>query len=79
MGNCSFEEIIAVLKRHGGVEPAAGGRLLAKVSRYMAAAANRLNAGGGTVPREPADNVVYLSPGGEAAGQKANRGLTNNG
>ena len=66
-GNCSFEEIIAVLRRHGGVEPAVDGRLLAKASRYVAAAANRLKAGGGTVPRETAGNVVYLCPGRDIA------------
>lgn len=64
------------MKRHGGVEPTAGGRLLAEASRYVAAAANRLKAGGGAVPREPAGDVVYPGPGGEGAGSAADSGLT---
>lgn len=59
-GNCSFEEIVAVLGRCGNADLNVNLRYLASVARYVAAAANRLKARGKTGSRTAGGNVLYL-------------------
>ena len=42
-GNCSFEEILAVLKQHGGIDLNVNGDLLASVLSYLTAASGRFS------------------------------------
>lgn len=62
-GNCSFEEMVTLLRHRGEIKPGMDEKLLAEISRYVRKAANRLNGSDKTGSRDDSSNVLYLCSG----------------